>query len=446
MGRIALKRGQPVPDTAEAISSLGYRVVKRGERNVALSPFVMDEDSFQVDLRKAPARNATFSNALEEAQALAISSGVAKEAVEDPSFERRIFTFTGSTETVDRYGSRVLVDGTFQGKRYGAGWDFGPFRKNPVIMPFHMYETFPVGRALDVWTDKKAGQKRVRFQVLFGDGSVSPLAPLFVNAYATKEMRSVSVGWWPHAVYVPKDDKEAKELGVDPVWGVLFATNELWELSPVAIPGNPEALVEGAPDIDEFILPEERDGYLHLAEKADSILPTYAAQIRTALKFDPKATVAVPASGSPASPTKVPAQEGVGGGSDSIEDGGAEELLHRELDALMGQLGGVAAPPAATAAPITEPPPAPAPDSDPAPEPESDPEPVQEAIDRAVAPIRESLSQVLSALEKLTARVEGMATSTSRGVSPSDPLYVEVLRVADEAISSVTRAQKRHTH
>lgn len=457
MGKIALKRGQPIPDTAEGIASLGYRVVRRGDKNLALSPFVMDEDTYQTDLSKEAARNPKFGTALEEAQALAIASGVTREIATDPSFQRRVFTFTGSTEAVDRYGSRVLVDGVWNGKKYGTGWDLGPFRANPVIMPFHQYETFPVGRALDVWTDKKIGQKRLRFQVLFGDGGVSPLAPLFVNAFATREMRSVSVGWWPHKIHVPETDEEAKTLGVDPRWGVLFASNELWELSPVAIPGNPEALADGAPspDVDEFVLPEERESYLRLAERADSVLPSYSAQIRSSLHYDPKATVVVPG---PVLVSKIPAtaptQEGAGGGSEGIQVGGAEELLHAELDAMIGRLEGAATPSVATE-PIAEPSPAPDPDPTPAPDPAPEPEPepvaegrsvlmseVQDIVDRAVAPLTSSLTQVLTSLETMSARLEAIGTSTHRGAPLSDPLYDDVLRVADEAIA-VTRASKR---
>ena len=53
--------------------------------------------------------------------------------------ENGITTVVASTDSVDRYSDVVAQH-----------WDLQSFKMNPVIVPFHNYEAYPVGKAVSV--------------------------------------------------------------------------------------------------------------------------------------------------------------------------------------------------------------------------------------------------------------------------------------------------------
>lgn len=264
-----------------------------GRGGIFLSPFAMSVDDMEDGEALAaeePRIMRGLDNRLEEVRQLAIQAGVPEERTTDESgFKTRLFTFTGSDESVDRYGCRILINGTWDGQRFGKGWVLTNYRRAPRFMPFHAYDTIPAGRSLDTWTDKKGERNRLRFQILMDEGpaggGASPIAPALTNAYRSRLMESVSVGWWPVDVHFPKDEEERKALGLGR-YGVIFGTSELWELSAVAIPGNPNARMENAVGDDakgrftELSKLLEKDG----GEQGKQM----AAQIRSALDPKPK--------------------------------------------------------------------------------------------------------------------------------------------------------------
>jgi len=158
------------------------------------------------------------------------------EAAADGS---RSITVTASTDEVDRYGDRILVDGVFGGRRYGKGWDLANYLKNPVVCLFHAYNQFPVGTA-KVWTDSVGTRKRLRAKITFS----SVTGQTVLDLYREGVMRSVSVGFASKDPYRPESGKEREALGLG-AYGVLHCNPELWEISAVPLPALPGAVVEG---------------------------------------------------------------------------------------------------------------------------------------------------------------------------------------------------------
>lgn len=196
------------------------------------------------------------ANRLEELRGLAIRAGEDEARAKSEDFADRLFTFTGSDDSVDRYGCRVLVDGKLGGKEYGSGWDLRNYKKSPRFMEFHDYRTMPIGRAVDVWTDVKRNRNRLRFTILmdpgFENGGVSESATQWTRAFKSRLVDTVSVGWLPRKMHRPADEDERKQLGLGP-YGVLFTDNELLELSGVPIPGNANAREEKGVTSDKIL-------------------------------------------------------------------------------------------------------------------------------------------------------------------------------------------------
>ena len=72
------------------------------------------------------------------------------EAAADGS---RTITVTASDDSVDRFGDRILVDGVFAGRKYGAGWQLDNFKKNPVCVLAHSYSTLPIAQVTKIWRE-----------------------------------------------------------------------------------------------------------------------------------------------------------------------------------------------------------------------------------------------------------------------------------------------------
>lgn len=195
-------------------------------------------------------------NRLEELRHLAIRAGEDEARAKSEDFADRLFTFTGSDDSVDRYGCRVLIDGKLNGKEYGPGWDLRNFKRAPRFMEFHDYHSMPIGRAVDVWTDVKRNRNRLRFTILmdpgFENGGASESAVQWTRAFKSRLVDTVSVGWLPRKVYRPVDEDERKQLGLGP-YGVLFIDSELLELSGVPIPGNANAREEKGTTSDKVL-------------------------------------------------------------------------------------------------------------------------------------------------------------------------------------------------
>lgn len=262
----------------------------------------------EIQIRNAEPRDSVrgYENAsraeLWELRRKAVAAGVPEWRLE-PGFEKRVIEMTGSDDSLDRYNSRILVDGKIGGRRFGAGWQLANFRKNPVFMPAHDYTEWPIGQALDVYGDQvgsgKNARKRLRFLVFFADEKENPLADKILKLYRGNFLRAASVGFIPkRAAYFPETDDEAVELGL-PVGNVhpqprLLPENELLELSAVPIPGNPNVADEKSGACFELTAEEVRS-FNRLADESREVAPVFSYQLRSAVASTRRASVFRPA-------------------------------------------------------------------------------------------------------------------------------------------------------
>lgn len=138
--------------------------------------------------------------------------------------EDRTLEFIGSTGHVDRYGD-IIEPG---------GWDLKNYKKNPVFLFGHDYRQPPVGKAVKVWVDGNA----LKFHIKFADAETYAFADTIYRLYQGGFMRATSVGF-ADKEREPIIDK--KNEGQQTGW--RFLKQELYELSAVPVPANPNALM-----------------------------------------------------------------------------------------------------------------------------------------------------------------------------------------------------------
>lgn len=118
-----------------------------------------------------------------------------------------------STDTPDRDGEVIKQE----------GWDLTNFQKNPVLLASHNYHEFPIGKATDI----AVHDGKLMFKAVFSEATEKAK-----EAYAlVKEgiLSAFSVGFIPREY----DQKEAR----------IITKAELLEISLVAVPANPAAIV-----------------------------------------------------------------------------------------------------------------------------------------------------------------------------------------------------------
>lgn len=151
---------------------------------------------------------------------VSLSVGGVAKAIND---EERAIDFILSTGDCDRQGDCVNPD----------GWDFKNYRKNPVILWGHDYESLPVAKARNVRVEDGALKATAVFtpagMARFNDTVYDMLKGGFLSA--------VSVGFMPK--------KWSFVEGQDRPFGIDFEEQELLEFSVVPVPALPQALIEG---------------------------------------------------------------------------------------------------------------------------------------------------------------------------------------------------------
>ncbi|MBU1154655.1 MAG: HK97 family phage prohead protease [Proteobacteria bacterium] len=138
--------------------------------------------------------------------------------------ETRTFWAVASSPTVDRQGD--LIEPT--------GWDFANFLKNPVIPWSHDYASPPVARALAV----KVDQGRLLFKAQFPTAEEYAFADTIYRLYKGGYLRAFSVGFAPL-----ESEVATHAVGGRSLTGTRYLKQELYEISCVTLPANPEALV-----------------------------------------------------------------------------------------------------------------------------------------------------------------------------------------------------------
>lgn len=128
-------------------------------------------------------------------------------------------TIVASDETLDRYGEVVPLD----------AWDLRNYKNNPVLLVDHDYKISNiVGRAKNL----KVANNALTFEPEFHD--ITPLAREVARMVEEGFAPAVSVGFLPHG---PKKDGDR-------------GSNELLEISFVAVGANPNALALAMKSID----------------------------------------------------------------------------------------------------------------------------------------------------------------------------------------------------
>lgn len=175
------------------------------------------------------------------------------------------FTAIASSEVQDRQGEIVQQ----------AGWDLKNFKNNPILLWMHDH-TMPLGKATRVWIDKTGSKPLLKFK-----GVISTATDYGKAAKQLMDegiLNSFSVGF------------RANEMD-----GNTITKAELFEISLVSIPANPEARVvmakslQGAGFDDALIkqftgdedVKEEKDEVAELREEVTELI----AQVEKAYKL-----------------------------------------------------------------------------------------------------------------------------------------------------------------
>ena len=132
--------------------------------------------------------------------------------------EERQADFVASTEALDADGDIVEQK-----------WDLGRYMKNPVVLFGHSSKDLPIGHATNV--SVKDGQ--LQATIVFASEKANPMAERVWQSVQERTLRAVSVGFKPREVR--KETRNDKDVYV-------LSDNELYEISVVPIPSNPEAL------------------------------------------------------------------------------------------------------------------------------------------------------------------------------------------------------------
>ncbi len=180
--------------------------------------------------------------------------------------KKRSVRVIASTAAIDSY--EEIVEQSWQLERYLA---------NPVVLYGHNRvgflgmggdpkDTLPIGYATDIGVVD--GQLEATLH--FVDEKANPMGELVWQGFLQGSIRTVSVGFFPHTVREEKRD--GKDIYV-------LADNELYEISAVPIPANPEAVALSA---------ERTAERAWLKERAHPILAARAAQESNEMQLTPE--------------------------------------------------------------------------------------------------------------------------------------------------------------
>ena len=146
----------------------------------------------------------------------------------------RTVRFKISSEVVDRDGD-ILV---------ATGCDTVNFMKNPVFLPFHKQQEFPLGKVMTVFIESNAVYADVYFPTIEelstdkdNASEKAKLVDFTYHCYKNGMLNAVSVGFIAHDVEEIYDEDHH-------FLGCKVLQWELLEFSAVAVPANQEALAQ----------------------------------------------------------------------------------------------------------------------------------------------------------------------------------------------------------
>lgn len=241
-------------------------------------------------------------------------------SAEAPDSER-VIRYIGTTEDIDRDGEIVSVD----------GWDFENYKKNPVVLWMHNYQTLPVGKVVGIYKDKKA--KQIYFDIYYAKGN--PLSEQLFTLAQEGIISATSVGFrvkdWKY-----DEEKEA----------FVFLSQEMFEISLVTVPANPNATVAEGKTVEEDV---EKSGEpsedIEQLRKLVETLTERMEQIQSMLEAKPEPEQpAEPEAVEPEAEPSEPEQPAESEDTKSPEESSPEdmkemlrELLREELARLQSQ-------------------------------------------------------------------------------------------------------------
>ena len=162
-------------------------------------------------------------------------------------------TFVGvaSDETVDGHGSIIEQ----------RGLQLDRFKRNPVVLSSHEHGEVPVARAENIWLEGPPWRTMIRFR--FGSNAK---AQVVKDAVVEKLLSALSIGFLPREDRAPSASE--REAGARSV----ITKSELLEVSIVAIPSNPAALIQRQTALEALALRAARVGAEGLARECRTLV------------------------------------------------------------------------------------------------------------------------------------------------------------------------------
>lgn len=134
--------------------------------------------------------------------------------------EKLQLKFSITTADVDRDNDSILVE----------GWDFTDYKKNPVVLWAHNYQTPPVAKAVNIFRDSASIDSTAEFT----PKEMNPFGYMIYQMYKGGFLNAVSVGFQPTDYELARDREN----------GMNFTRQSLMEYSAVPVPSNPHALIQ----------------------------------------------------------------------------------------------------------------------------------------------------------------------------------------------------------
>lgn len=148
--------------------------------------------------------------------------------------DSRVRRFVASTEAVDSYNTTIKA----------SAWDLTRFQRNPIVPLMHNTYDFPIGKGV-AWVDTAKKQLMIDVEFAPADDPVSGPDAEQALRWIDRGVLACSVGFNG----VESEYNEARES--DDPWENLFyppldyTRAELFEVSIVGLPANPDALPVG---------------------------------------------------------------------------------------------------------------------------------------------------------------------------------------------------------
>lgn len=146
----------------------------------------------------------------------------------EPRNPERVIRFLASDDTIDRANEVILPE----------GWDLTEWMQNPVIMQFHDYSMWPLGRGVAAGIVDGA----LMIDVEFDPPEVDESADLVFRKVCHGSVKAGSVGFTPVEWVHPGSSKGIELFAKYPGATCIYTKQSLLEFTICPIPCNPSAV------------------------------------------------------------------------------------------------------------------------------------------------------------------------------------------------------------